>query len=254
MERISASKSVFVPIEHIGKNYLPLVEDLRNQVIMYVDIVPMDSIPYNLSAIGFSSNNAILSFADKIGNAYPFKDIPAKRFNIADNGGNRLPIMRVLSLQNSYIDVIDPADVGKVVVFVFWYQQDLYSANDTAVTTQIDSIEVPIQTISQRNLMPDLRALAHKRFRRLSFVAPAYARTGISGVTDLESINIYVSLYKGNFAVLDLLPLPELNDLYALDCIALKNIQFDLNNSFVIVGGNNDYRGKVVFLNVTYEN
>lgn len=254
MERVSASKSVFLTIDHVGKNYLPLVEDLKGKNIMYMDIVPMQSIPYNTTLSGFTSMNAVVSLADKIGNAMPIKEIPAKRFSIADNGGNRLPIMQSISLPNSYIDIIDPNDVGKVVVFVFWYQQNLYSASDTTATTQIDSIETNIITIDNRNLMPDLRALAGKRFRKLSFVAPAYSRAGIAGVTLTEAENIYISLYKGNYAVVDLLPLLELYDLYQLDDICWKNIQFDLNNSFVIVGGNNDYRGKVVFLNVTYEN
>lgn len=253
MKRISASKTVFVKINNIGKNHLPDVEDLKDRVIKYVDIVPMSSIPYDASAVGFQSMDAILTLADKIGNAYPYKDIPANRFNPSANLGARPEIGRCISLPNSYIDIQDPADVGKVAVFVFFYDMPGFSSVDRSVNVLVDSIETPIRTIDQRNLMPDLRALAGKKYRNFSFSAPQKTLTGATGVTTAEARNCYVSLYKGNYAVLDLLPLPELYDVYYLEQLTFNNIIFDLNNSFVVVGGNNNYVGKSVYLNVAYE-
>ena len=220
---------------------------------MYLDAVPMATLPYS-TATGLTTPSGYLSLADKIGNALPIKQLPIERFDISKNGGSRIPLMRALSLSNCYYECTDASEIGKVLVLVFWYQQPYYASADKTANTLTDSVEVPITVVGQKNLMPDLRALAGKRYRRISFVAPAITQALATGITLSEAENCYVSLYKGNYAICDLLPLPELYDLYLLEQIKLRNIQFDLNNSFIVVGGSVNLVGKSVFFNVSYEN
>lgn len=256
LKKVSASKTVFVQLSQLGRNYLPYVEDLKNKLIKYVDIVGVSSIAYTTDT-AFQSMKGFLTLADKTGNAYPIYRVPLDRFDIAQNLGARMLVSRVVSIQNSWIEITDPADVGKVACLVVWYDQPMYSSHNHTLDLSVDSFETPIVSQTARNLFPDNRTMVGKRFRSLQFAAPALTPSLAPGVTYSEALDLYVSIYKGNYAILDLLPLVELYNINNIDNLELSNILFDFTNSWILQGGNGSGTslvGKSVFLNATYEN
>ena len=251
LKKVSGAKSVFVKINNLGRNFLPLVEDLRDRMIKYVDFVPVSSIPYSTATA--YTGGGFLSLADVNGNFYPYYGIPMDRFDITQNLGRRPPVMRKISLPNSYIEVTDPSDVGKVVCLVFFYDLPQYSARNTVTDAIIDSAEVTINLSQARNVFPDLRTMAGKRFRHISFSAPTKTFSGQTGITLSEAGNVFISFVKGNYAVIDMLPLIEFYDIPQIEDLNFSNIVFDFTNSFVTVGGTQNLDGKTVMVNLSYE-
>ena len=256
LKRISASKTILVPIAQLGRNFMPYTEDLKGKYIKYVDIVKVSSLPYQ-TGTPFTSMKGFMTLADVLGNAYPIYSMPLAKFDIEQNLGARQAVNRIVSWQNSYIDITDPADIGKVAVVVVWYDHLAYSAEDSTCDISIDSFEVPIVSQTFKNLFPDNRTMVGKRFRQLTFAAPTVTPSLATGVTLTEARDLYVSLYKGNFAIFDTLPLIELYNVLEIEQLEYRNIVFDFTNSFVLQGGNGSGTslvGKTVFLNATYEN
>lgn len=258
LKKVSGAKSVFVRINNVGRNYLPFVEYLKDRVIRYIDVVPVTSLPFPLQAETavplLSMDSLFISVADANGNDYPIYNLPIKNLNIGLNMGRRQPVMRVTSLSDTYIDCEDASLIGKYVCLVYWYDLPEYSRNDTTMTTAIDSVEVEILSSQQQNVFPDNRTMAGKRFRGISCPNANPTVSGATGITNIEAMNIYVSFVKGNYAVLDTVPVWEFHDVsYMYETLNFSNIAFDFTNSFITIGGTNNYDGKKVMFNLTFE-
>lgn len=257
LKKVSGAKCVFVKLQNIGRNYFPFVEDLKDRTIRYLDVVPVTSLPYP-----FINDTPVSQFdglyvcvADKQGNQYPIYALPIDRLDITKNMGRRQSVNRQISMSDSYVDCEDPALVGQVVCFVVWYDLVDYSAPDTTPDLAIDSVEVEILSSQNNNVFPDNRTMAGRRFRRISFPAVSPTISGTTGLSKSEMMDCYVSFVKGNYAVIDNVPLAEFYDIdYIYDQLCFANICFDFTNSFVTVGGTANYDGRMVMFNLTYEN
>lgn len=259
-KKLSGAKAVFVPITKKGANNLPFIEDLRDRYIKYIDFYACRYLP-EIAAEGLqTSANMYLTLADKTGNQFYVKDMPLERFDYISTTGCRQYIGNKLSLQNSYITCADSAQIGKVAMLVFWYDLPEYSRANKSELTITDSLTIPITTAERYNTLPDEERMALKRFRRILLGMPTITPNFQTGLTSDQLANLYLTLRKGTYNVIENLPVNFLWQFNMLEKAEFANIVFDLQNSYIIIGGNNtipdvktEYVGKCVFLNLVYE-
>lgn len=255
-KKLSGAKAVIVPIKQVGKNYLPFVEDLRNRYIKYIDAVATDHLPEtSMSGVNAFTSMSI-TIADKIGNMAVMRDLPLDRLNYETTYGVRQPIGREMSMQNSYITVTNSSMVGKGILLVFWYDLPEYSKKNTTDETIVDGLTIPITTSVFKNQLPDSMTMASKRFRSILWQPVGITPDFQTGVSYTDGKNLYLTLRKGSYNVVENVPLALLYQMWQADKIQFANMIFDFQSSYIIVGGAGTYTtpvGKSVFLNFQYE-
>lgn len=252
--KVSGAKSVIVPITTVGKNYLPYVEYLNNRYIKYIDFVPTQILPTTGEGVNVPYY-MYFSLSEKSGNSYFIQNEPMVRFDYSYNKGIRKPIMQKVSLQNSYIEVTDPVLVGKSVLLIFWYDLPEFSQRNKTNDTITDYFEVKLNNQTGRFEFPDNRTMAGKRFRNFFIptggITPSLSRC----ISDTDAQKLYITLQKGNYKVLDAIPLTLFNDVDKLEAVDFANIVFDFTYSYISAGGNTpiSFEGQSVLVNATYE-
>ena len=251
---------MFVPIVKEGKNYLPYIEDLKDRYVKYIDFHPATYLPDTADTGLTTTESMYLTLANQKGNELYVKEMPLERFNYQQTNGCRQAVCNKLSLQNSYILCANPDAVGTVAMLIFWYDLPEYSRANKSEFTVTDSLTVPLTTAVRHNTLPDEERMALKRFRRILLGLPATTPDYATGVTDQQAANLYLTLRKGTYNVVENLPVALLYQLYMVEKAEFANIVFDLQNSYITIGGANtipdvetDYIGKSVFLNMVYE-
>lgn len=255
LKKVSGAKSVFVRINNIGRNYLPFVEDLKDRIVRYISMPTVSALPfpYNSESPVLLPSGLFVSIADRDGNNYPIHNLPLEKFNLALNNGRRLPIMRVTSLADSYIDCEDASQVGKVLCLTYFYDLPEYSKPDTTMNVAIDSVECEIMLSQANNVFPDNRSMAGKRFRAISFPRVNPTISGAVGPVS-NATALFVTFAKGNYNVIDNVSVMEFFDIISVyETLNFANICFDFTNSFVTVGGNVNCDGEKVQFNLTFE-
>lgn len=256
-KKISGAQAVLVPITKVGKNYFPYVENLRNRCIKYIDAYPCNYLP-GTTAEGVNNfgYDLYVTITDKIGNSNLIQDLPLTRLDYNETHGQRQQIASEISLQNSYITAVDDYYVGKTVLLVMWYDLPEYSARNTSDNVRVDGLSIPITTATFANQLPDSLTMAGKRFRQVLFEIVGLTPDMTEGVTSAESQNMYLTLRKGSYNVLENVPLHLLYQMWQMDKITFANIIFDFQSSYITVGGAGTYQdpvGKSVYLNFVYE-
>lgn len=260
-KKLSGAQMVFVPITRLGQNKFPFVENIKRRYIKFIDFYPVQYLP-GTDATGLQSTaDMFVTIYNNAGNTQIIRDLPLERFNYAQTLGIRQQIGSYISLSDCYVDCRNQASVGTVAAFVFWYDLPEFSERNTTDKTCVDFVSIPLTNATRYNLFPDDDKMVGKRFRRILSAAPSVTpdyRTGI-GATELE--NIYLTLRKGSYNVLENVPVAMLNQLTMLEKSEFQNIIFDFNSSYVTIGGagtipnvSTDYIGKSVFLNLEYAN
>lgn len=124
----------------------------------------------------------------------------------------------------------------------------------------IDSVSIPLTTTVRYNQFPDIDRMTGKRFRRLLVSAQDTTPDLYAGVTEQQLENIYITLRKGTYNVLENVPVMLLYQLAMIQKTEFANIIFDFQSSFLTIGGagtipdvQTDYVGKSVFFNFQYE-
>lgn len=258
-KKLSGAKAVFVKLTKLGANALPYIDDLADRYIKYIDFYPVQYLPDTDAAGLQTDENIYLTLADKVGNQLYIKDMPLARFNYKQTTGNRQFVGNKLSLPNSYITCTDSTQIGKTAMLVFWYDLPEYSRANKSELTITDSLTVPITTTIRHNILPDEERMALKRFRRILLGTPTTTPDYQTGLTTDQLANVYITLRKGTYNVVENLPLIFLWQLQMICKSEFANIVFDLQNSYLTIGGANtisnaaDYIGKCVFLNMVYE-
>ena len=259
-KKVSGAKAVVVPIKNYGKNYIPYVEDLADRIIKYIDFYPTSYLPdTNLPGVDITPSDAFISLIDVVGNGYLVKDMPLERLSYSETNGRRESIFNKISLQNSYITITDMDLVGKNILLIFWYDLPFYSAKNSTDTLITDSLNIPITTIQGRNILSDDERMNNKRFRSILLGRPSVLPDYSDGIGYPELFNIYITLRKGSYNVIENVPLILFYQIDMIERTEFANIIFDLNNSYLTVGGAGtvdnpeDYNKKSVFINLTYE-
>lgn len=257
-KKISGAKLVIVPIRQLGKNYIPYSEDLKGRYIKYIDFHPTQYLPGTTAAgldNSFNEGTFYVTLTNELGNKLLFNHMPLESFDYTMTKGVRTPIGAPLSLQNSYIECNDASYIGKNAALVFYYDLPQFSARNTADTLITDALSIPITTATFYNPFPDSERMSGKRFRRLLFTPVATTPDYATGVVN-EYPNLYVTLRKGSYNVVENLPLQVLFQTTMLEKLEFANIIFDFQSSYITVGGAGllpGVVGKSVFLNLSYE-
>lgn len=258
--KLSGAQLVLVEIKRVGRNYFPLVENLRGRVIKYIDFCQTDYLP-DTTARGLQTHaDMYLTIMNEYGNTELHRDMPLDRFDYATTLGVRQPICAKVNMQTSYLTCEDAAQIGKVAAFMFYYDLPEYSARNTSDALTTDAIITPITTVTRYNALPDSDRLTGKRFRRILLGTPTVSPDQSTCVGTQQLQNMFITLRKGTYNVVENMPLMLLWQLYFLEKTEWANIIFDFQSSYITVGGagtipngNTDYVGKCVFLNLQYE-
>ena len=258
--KLSGAQLVLVEIKRVGKNYLPFVENLRSRIIKYIDFCPAAYLPDTDAAGLQSTTDMYFTIFNEYGTEELQRAMPLERYDYAQTLGVRQPICSKISLQNSFIECHDAAQVGKVAALMFWYDLPEYSARNTADRTIVDAITVPLTTAVRYNALPDTDRLTGKRFRRILLGTPTTTPDMQTGLDLTKLANCYLTLRKGTYDVVQNVPVVLLYQLQMLEKSEFQNIIFDFQNSFITIGGagtipnvQNDYIGKSIFFNLQYE-
>lgn len=258
--KLSGAQLVLVPIQRIGRNYLPFVENLNRRIIKYVDFAPAQYLPDTTATGTTSTDNMYITIFDEYGNTELQRNLPMERINYKDTLGIRNPIFNRVRLDASYIDCQNEDMVGTTAALVFWYDLPEYSKANSTDTLIIDRVSVPLTTSIRYNLFPDSDRMVGKRFRRILLSAPSVTPDLHTGVAETQLQNIYLTLRKGSYCIAENLPISLLYQLHMLQKTEFQNIIFDFHSSYLTIGGagtipnvETDYVGKSVFMNLQYE-
>ena len=255
IRKVSGAKSVIVPITALGRNPLPYVEYLNNRYIKYIDFVKVASLPYSIAAPVSDTSDLFVTLSQQSGNSYFIKSEPLVKFDIERNKGIRKPIMQKISLQNSFIECTDESYIGQSVLLVFWYDLPEYSSRNKTLNVVNDYFEVKITTDTDRIALPDNRTMVGRRFRKFLVTYPSSTPSMATGIREDEAEHLYLTLQKGNYKVVDAVPLKAFYQIDNLQAIEFANIIFDFTASFIFFGGSGlkSAIGKSVMINATYE-
>lgn len=260
--KLSGAQLVLVEIKHVGRNYFPLVENLRGRVVKYIDFCKTTYLPAIANAVGLSATqDAYLTIMDEHGTTELHREMPLERYDYAATLGVRQPICKKISMQNSYIDVQDASYVSKVAAFMFYYDLPEFSARNSTDNVMTDAISIPLTTAIRYNTLPDTDRLTGKRFRKILLGTPTVTPDMQTGLDDMTKLaNCFITFRKGTYNVIENMPLPLLYQLAMLEKTEWANIIFDFQNSYITIGGagtipnvSTDYIGKAVFVNLQYE-
>ena len=258
--KLSGAQMVLVPIRTVGKNYFPMVENLRSRIIKFIDFYPVAYLP-NTDAAGVNSSaDMYITIKNEAGNTDIHFGLPLERLDYTATFGTRMPICSKIDLQSTYIDCQDAAMVGKAAAFIFWYDLPEYSQRNTTDTLITDAISVPLTTAIRYNQLPDVDRLTGKRFRKILLGTPTITPDLQSGLDLTKLANVYLTLRKGSFNIIENVPVALLYQMQMLHKSEFQNIIFDFQSSYLTIGGagtipnvSTDYIGKSVFFNLQYE-
>lgn len=258
--KLSGGQLVLVPITRMGRNYFPYVENINKRVIKYIDFAPATYLPDTNAAGLTSTENMFISILDEYGNTTLQHNLPLERLNYKQTLGIRNPLFSKINLNTCYIDCQNESLVGTTAAFVFWYDLPEYSTRNSTDTLITDSISIPLVTDIRYNQFPDSDRMVGKRFRRLLLSTPSITPDLQTGITLEQAQNIYMTLRKGSYCVVENLPLSLLYQLQMLQQTEFQNIIFDFQASYLTIGGagtitdvKTEYVGKSVFMNLQYE-
>ena len=258
--KLSGAQLVLVEIQRVGRNYLPLVENIRGRMIKYIDFCEADYLPGTDVRGVTSPDDLYFTIMNEMGNTELHRDMPMVRFDYVQTLGVRQPVCAKINLTSSFITNNEAANVGKMVALMFYYDLPEYSARNSTDNVVTDAISIPLTTAVRYNQLPDTDRLTGKRFRRMLLGTPTTTPDLQTGLDANKMANCYLTLRKGTYNVVENMPLPILYQMAMLEKSEWANIIFDFQNSYITIGGagtipnvSTDYIGKNVFINLQYE-
>ena len=251
---------VLVPIKRLGENKFPWVENIRSRFIKYIDFYGCQYLPGTQSPGLTRTDSMFVTIKNAAGNTELVRNLPLERFDYTQTLGIRQPIFSNISLTDCVVNCQNEDAIGTVAAFVFWYDLPNFSQKNSTDNLVTDSISIPLITSVGRNQFPDSDRMATKRFRRIILGSPSVTPDLQDGVTREQLENIYMTLRKGSYNILDNVPVMLMYQLAMVQKSEFQNIIFDFQSSFLTIGGDNtipdverDYIGRSVFFNLQYE-
>ena len=258
--KLSGAQLVLVEIKRVGRNYFPLVENLRNRMIKYIDFCQTDYLPDTIARGVQTTDDLYLTIMNEHGNTELHRDMPLVRFDYTQTLGVRQPICAKINMQTSFVTCQDAAQIGKFAAFMFYYDLPEYSARNNSDAVITDAITIPLTTAARYNALPDSDRMTGKRFRRILLGMPTTTPDAQTALTQAQLANCFITLRKGTYDVVQNMPLPLLWQMGLLEKTEWANIIFDFQSSFITIGGAGTipnvgkvYIGKSIFINLQYE-
>ena len=245
MAVISNSKTIFVPINKVGRNYFPYVKELQDKKIKFIDIVSSYyDFLFAQQEVVTSDSNMFITLSDKQGNLF-YDNIDIANFRPQYRLGQRNTIERNLILQNCFIEAPILNSPKVVAVTFYWDENNVKQSNKK---TYKETIELLINPTSSANKnftikFPDIRNIAGKRIRSIravevggSTISPSGYPTWFAGwnTADPQSVySIYLTLVNGNNVIVDHLDTKLLTDLLSVDPIEFNDILINFPDSYI---------------------
>lgn len=258
--KLSGAQLVLVPITRIGENKFPWVENIRSRFIKYIDFHASSYLPGIQTSGLVSTDDMYVTIKNASGNTELVRNLPLERLDYAKTIGVRQPIFSHIALSDCVVVCQNQDAVGKVAAFVFWYDLPEFSAKNSTKQLVTDSVSVPLVTVAGKNQFPDIDRMSGKRFRRLLLGKPQITPDLFNAIDGDATKNIYMTLRKGSYNVVENLPIEMLYQIAMLEKSEFQNIIFDFHSSFLTIGGDGtipnvdtNYIGKSVFFNLQYE-
>ena len=259
-QKLSGAQLVLVPITKVGENKFPWVENIRSRFIKFVDFYPTQYLPGTDDTGLETTDGLFVTFKNAAGNTEFIRNLPLKRLDYTQTLGIRQPIFSNIALSDCSVNCQNKDAVGKVAAFVFWYDLPDFSAKNSTSHLVTDSVSVPLTTIYGNNIFPDSERMTGKRFRRILLGDPTITPDYNDGLMLDNAKNIYVTLRKGSYNVLENVPVMFLYQLQMLQKSEFQNIIIDFQSCYLTIGGDgtipnldDEYIGKSVFFNMQYE-
>lgn len=261
-KKLSGAQLVIVPITKVGENRLPYVDNIAKRYVKYIDFCRVFHLPDTTEKATYLCENLYLTLADQYGNTNIIDGMPLNRFDYFGlSSGVRQAIGSKISMQDSFILNTDPKYVGLNVALMVYYDLEEFSRRNMTDKTVVDFVTVPITTIQRYNKFPDSDRMVNKRFRRIMCDPTCTIAPDFSPLVkdDIVISNIFITLRKGSYNVVENMPLTLLWQSAMLEKTEWANIIFDFNSSYITIGGAGtvdhpeNYLGKSVFLNFEYE-
>lgn len=257
--KLSGAQMVLVPITKIGENKFPWVENIRSRFIKFIDFYGCRYLP-GTTEIGLeTTENMFVTIKNSSGNTELLRNLPLARLDYEQTIGIRQPIFSNIALSDCVVNCQNESAVGTVAAFIFWYDLPDFSQKNTTKQLITDAVSVPLITSIGRNQFPDSERMAGKRFRRIILGIPSVTPDLYDGLAPSNLRNIYMTLRKGSYNILDNVPVMLMYQLSMLQKSEFQNIVFDLQSSYLTIGGDNTipdletYIGRSVFFNMQYE-
>lgn len=253
---------VLVPITKMGDNKFPWVENIRSRFIKYIDFYGCRYLPGTIKEGLTTSDDIYVTIKNSAGNTELIRNLPLARFDYTKTLGIRQPIFSNIALSDCVVNCQNEDAVGKVAAFVFWYDLPDFSQKNTTKQLVTDAVSVPLITAVGRNQFPDSDRMTGKRFRRIILGVTSKTPDLYTGLAKDELKNIYMTLRKGSYNVLENVPVMLMYQISMLQKSEFQNIIFDFQSSYLTIGGDNtipqevlneDYLGNSVFFNMQYE-
>ena len=259
-QKLSGAQLLLVPITRLGENKFPWVENIRNRFIKFVDFYPTQYLP-GTDATGLRTTESMyITFKNAAGNTEFIRNLPLERLDYTKTLGIRQPIFSNIALSDCSVICQNEDAIGTVAAFVFWYDLAEFSAKNSTNHLVTDSVSVPLNTIYGNNMFLDSERMTGKRFRRILLGDPSVTPDLYPGILLDYAENIYVTLRKGSYNVLENLPIMMLYQLQMLQKSEFQNIILDFQSCYLTIGGDGtipgveeNYIGKSVFFNMQYE-
>lgn len=259
-QKLSGAQLVLVPITKMGENKFPWIENIRSRFIKFIDFYGATYLPGTAEQGLTTTDSLYITITNGSGNTQLHRNLPLERLDYRKTLGVRQPIYSNICLSDCSVNCQNAEAVGKVAAFVFWYDLPEYSAKNSTTQLVTDSVSVELTTSIRYNKLPDAERMTAKRFRRILTCAPAMTPDFYEGLDEDKLENIYLTLRKGSYNVVENLPVMMLYQLAMIQRSEFQNIIFDFQSSFLTIGGagsipnvDRDYIGKSVFFNMQYE-
>lgn len=259
-QKLSGAQLVLVPITKMGENKFPWIENIRSRFIKFIDFYGATYLPGTNEQGLEITDSLYVTIANAAGNTQIHRNLPLERLDYRKTLGIRQPIYSNICLSDCSVNCQNEDALGKVAAFVFWYDLPEYSAKNATNHLVTDSVSVELVTAIRYNRLPDVKRLTGKRFRRILTCAPTMTPDFYRGLDEDKLKNIYLTLRKGSYNVVENLPVMLLYQLAMIQRSEFQNIIFDFQSSFLTIGGagtipdvERDYIGKSVFFNMQYE-
>lgn len=258
--KLSGAQLVLVPITKMGENKFPWVENIRGRYIKYLDFYGGSNYLPGTDAVALrNTNNMYVTITNEAGNTQIIRNLPLERLDYRKTLGIRQPIASKVCLSDCSVICQNEDAVGTTAAFLFWYDLPDFSRANSTDKLVTDSVSIPIVTSIRYNVFPDVDRMNGKRFRRL-LVSPQFTTPeGQDGLSESSIADVYLTLRKGTYNVLENVPLLLLYQLALIQKTEFANITFDFHSSYLTVGGAGtnpnaqDMVGKYVFINLQYE-
>lgn len=251
---------VLVPITKLGENKFPWVENIRSRFIKYIDFYGSTAFLPGTQQPGLTvTDSMFVTIKNASGNTELIRKLPLERLDYEKTIGVRQPIFSNIAVSDCSVDCQNEDAIGTVAAFIFWYDLPDFSTKNSTTQLVTDFLSVPLVTKFGRNQFPDQDRMAGKRFRRILLGTPSVTPDLYEGVSGVGLNSIFMTLRKGNYNILENVPVRLMYQLEMLQLSEFQNIIFDMQSSYLTIGGDGAYPGadaligKSVFFNLQYE-